>query len=225
EDHYVVTKGMTTKRLSREELEQPAEVGDFVEVFVLKDEITANIPKLEVGLYEWVTLAKVEGDTSYVDIGNDILVVIANEDLPAFKSVWPKEGARLYVTLKSNRAGDLFVVPANERQFSHLINDASEVDLNERVSGHVIRTAREGTVIVAEEGHHRFIRLADGYKEAILVALVAGHVVEVKEDGTLDLSMIPLGHERIRDAASVIIDYLHAHDGQMSYSDRSDPDD
>src|SRR5699024_10115047 len=196
EDHYVVTKGMTTKRLSREELEQPAEVGDFVEVFVLKDEITANIPKLEVGLYEWVTLAKVEGDTSYVDIGNDILVVIANEDLPAFKSVWPKEGARLYVTLKSNRAGDVFVVPAKERQFSHLINDASEVDLNERVSGHVILTVSEGMVILSEEGYRGFIHHSERDKEPTLGELVTGRVIEVKEDGTLYLSIKPLGHER-----------------------------
>lgn len=225
EDHYLLTKGMTTKTLDKENLEKTVEVGDFVEVFVLKEGITTKIPKLEVGLYEWVTVAKVEGDTLYVDIGNDILVVIANDDLPAFKSVWPKEGARLYVTLKSNRAGDLFVVPAKERQFSHLINDASEVDLNERVSGHVIRTAREGTVILSEEGYRGFIHHSERDKEPTLGELVTGRVIEVKEDGTLNVSIKPLGHERIKDDATVILDYLQDNNGEMDFGDRSKPDD
>lgn len=225
EDHYVLTKGTTTKTLAREDLEKTLEVGDVVEVFVLKEEITTKIPKLEVGLYKWVTVTKVDGDTSYVDIGGDILVVIANDDLPAFKSVWPKEGARLYVTLKSNREGNLFVVPAKERQFSHLINDASEVDLNERVSGHVIRTAREGTVILSEEGHRGFIHHSERDKEPTLGELVTGRVIEVKEDGTLNLSIKPLGHERIKDDATVILDYLKDNDGEMAFSDRSKPND
>lgn len=223
--HYELTKGRFKKMLPVQEATQSLVDGEFVEVFILKDKVTMHIPKLTVGLFEWVSVKKVENGTAYVDIGTSELVKVAERDLPALKSVWPEEGARLYVTLKSNRQGELFVVPAKERQFSHLINDASNVDLNDRIAGYVIRTAREGTVILSEHGYRGFIHHSERGKEPRLGELITARVIEVKEDGTLNMSLKPMRHERIDDDGETILEYLQTHDGVMNFSDRSDPDD
>lgn len=224
EHHSIVSLQGMKKILPHTEATKQIAVGEFIEVFILKDKVTMHIPKLTVDLFEWVTVSKVEHETIYVDIGSTDLVPIANTDLPAFTSVWPEEGARLYVTMKCNRQGDLFVVPAKERQFTHLINDASDIELNDRISGYVIRTAREGTVILSEHGYRGFIHQSERTKEPRLGELVTARVIEVKEDGTLNMSLKPLAYERIDYDAEVILDYLNENNKEMDFTDRSKPE-
>lgn len=224
EHKYELIKGSIKKILPKEEATATLAENEEVEVFMLKNKATMHIPNLTVGLFAWVTVSKVVDEKIYVDIGTKEPIVIASPDLPAFPSVWLKEGDRLYVTLKSNREGDLFVVPAKERQFSHLINDASDVELNERISGYVIRTAREGTVILSEHGYRGFIHHSERKEEPRLGELITARVIEVKEDGTLNMSLKPLAYERIDADAETILQYLKKHDGEMEYSDRSKPE-
>src|SRR5699024_10001886 len=212
-NEYELTKGNFRKSLPLSEATEQLAIGAFVEVFILNNKVTMHLPKLTIGLFEWVTVSKIENGTLYVDIGTTEPVMIADNDLPALKGVWPVVGSRLYVTLKSNRQGELFVVPAKERQFAHLINDASEVDLNERISGHVIRAAREGTVILSEHGYRGFIHHSEREQEPRLGELVTARVIEVKDDGTLNMSLKPLRHERMDDDADLILEYLEEHDG------------
>lgn len=223
-NHYVLTKGTTKTILPASEATKQLAVGEDVEVFIVKNEATMHIPKLTVGLFEWVTVSEVNDGIIFVDIGTTELVKVAETDLPALKTVWPVEGARLYVTLKANRQGELFVVPAKERQFSHLINDASEVELNEQIAGYVIRTAREGTVILSEKGYRGFIHHTERGKEPRLGELVTARVIEVKEDGTLNMSLKPLRHERIDDDAEEILRYIQAENGVMDFGDHSSPE-
>lgn len=179
---------------------------------------------MEVGTFSWVTVCKKEKNEVFVDIGTSEPVVIPERDLPQLRSVWPNVGDRLYVTVKRNSKGEIFAVPAKERQFSHLINHAENVDLNETIRGTVIRTAREGTVMLTEEGYRGFIHRSEREVEPRLGEEITGRVIEVKEDGTLNVSLKPLKHERIDNDAEVILQYLQNQGGEMDYSDRSDPE-
>lgn len=225
ETDYTLTMGTTNYQLPREESTEQLSVDQYVDVFIWKDKVTMQLPKLTVGTFEWVSVCKQEGDTLYVDIGTTDPVVISQTDLPALKSVWPTVGDRLYVTLKRNRQDDLFVVPAKERQFAHLISFADNIDLNENVEGIVIRTAREGTVILTEDGYRGFIHHSEREQEPRLGETVKARVIEVKEDGTLNVSLKPLKHERIDDDADKILRYLTENNGEMTYTDRSKPSD
>src|SRR5699024_10096224 len=53
---------------------------------------------------------------------------------------------------------------------------------------------------------------------------ITGRVIEVKEDGTLNVSLLPLKHERINDDAERILAFLKEHHGEMSFGDTSDPE-
>lgn len=224
DNEYVLIKGMMKKVLPHKEATKPLNEGENVEVFILKDKATMHIPILTVGTYVWVTVTKAENDIVFVDIGTTEPVIVPERDLPQFRAVWPVEGDRLYVTLKVKHNGELFAVPAKERQFSHLIHFAENIDLNDLITGTVIRTAREGTVILTAEGYRGFIHHTEREYEPRLGQHISGRVIELKEDGTLNVSLKPLKHERIDDDAEVIIQYLQQCGGEMDYNDRSDPE-
>lgn len=222
---FILIKNNRQYNLPLEEIKGDIEIGQLLDVFIMKDKVTMYLPKLTVGMFDWVRVSEVKNGSIYVDIGTKEPVILPERDLPSFRSVWPEKGDRLYVTLKANQEGNLFVVPAKERQFAHLINDASDVDLNDRLAGYVIRTAREGTVILSEQGYRGFIHHSEREREPRLGELVSARVIEVKEDGTLNMSFKPLAYERIDDDAEEILSYLKANNREMNFTDHSKPDD
>src|SRR5699024_3556145 len=97
--------------------------------------------------------------------------------------------------------------------------------LNQVVSGPVYFTSKEGSVMLTEEKYRGFIHHTEREREPRLGEHVTGRIIEVKEDGTLNVSLLPLKHERIDDDAELILAYLNEHDGEMPFNDRSSPDD
>lgn len=224
EQAYTLEKGIKQYVLPEEETTGDLNPGQEVEVFILKRKVTMQLPKLEVGLFEWVDVCGAESDKIFVDIGISEPIPIHAIDLPAIKSVWPAIGDRLYVTLKYNKEGELFAVPAKERQFNHFIEFCEDVDLNDQIEGTVIRTAREGTVMLTKEGYRAFIHRTEREQEPRLGEMITARVIEVKEDGTLNASLKPLKHKRIKDDAESILNYLIERDGKMPFTDRSKPE-
>lgn len=222
--HYLLEKGIIKSPLPKSEATRSLQVGELIEVFILKHYVTMHLPDFQVGEYEWVTVKKAETDKVLVDIGTTELIEISSRDLPAFRTVWPQEGDRLYVVLKQKRTGMLFAVPAKEREFAHLIEDGSHLELNDRISGHVIRTAREGTVMLSEEGYRGFIHRTERGEEPRLGEKIKGRIIEVKEDGTLNVSLKPMRHERLETDAETILHYIKTHDGVIPFSDNSSPE-
>src|SRR5690625_4540352 len=178
--NYILEKDHLKTTLAFSDATKQLTNGESVEVFIFKNKATMHLPTLTIDLFNWVTVCKRKGNQIYVDIGTNEPVIVANTDLPAFESVWPEVGDTLYVMLKRNRQHDLFVVPAKERQFSHLISFAENVNLNDIVTGTVIRTAREGTVILSDEGYRCFIHRTEREKEPRLGEKVTCRVIEVK---------------------------------------------
>src|SRR5699024_8137084 len=134
-------------------------------------------------------------------------------------------GDQLYVTLDTDKKGRLLAVPATEKVFNDLYGFATEVELNDAVVGRAIRVDREGTVIFTDENYRGFIHHTEREKEPRLGEQVTGRVVEVKEDGTLNVSLMPLKHERMSDDAEKILMFLEkTEDGSMPFGDRSDPE-
>src|SRR5699024_749962 len=133
-------------------------------------------------------------------------------------------GDQLYVTLDTDKKGRLLAVPATEKVFNDLYGFATEVELNDAVVGRAIRVDREGTVIFTDENYRGFIHHTEREKEPRLGEQVTGRVIEVKEDGTLNVSLMPLKHERMSDDAEKIFAYLEANGGEMPFGNKTDPD-
>ncbi|HIV74001.1 MAG TPA: hypothetical protein H9895_02850 [Candidatus Pseudogracilibacillus intestinigallinarum] len=225
DDKYVVQKGRTEALLQTEKSYDP---GDLVDVFVYKNEqkkfmATDQIPPVIVGTYGWVDVVDVIphlGAFISIGVGEDILVF--KEDLPAFKSVWPEREDKLFVTLKADSKDRLLAIPAKESYFQDMFQFANDVDLNEQVTGRVIRVDREGAVIYTDDGYRGFIHNTEREKEPRLGQSVTGRIIEVKEDGSLNISLLPMKHERLDDDAEKILAYLTEVGGEMDFWDKSD---
>jgi len=223
--HYVVGNEGKTFTLPTEEVNGALSIGDTVDVFLINGRATLQLPQLTIGLFAWVTVCERSERAIYVDIGTIEPIIILANDLPALTDVWPQIGDSLYVTMKRNRREQLFAVPAKERQFFDLMIPANNIELNEQVTGTVIRVAREGSVMLTEQGYRCFIHRSERTIEPRLGETITGRVIEIKEDGTLNVSLKPLKHERINDDAQTILMYLQKNDGEMPFTDNSSPDD
>lgn len=225
-DGYILRKGTLQSILPFEETTKELLPDEQIDVFLFHDRATMRLPKVVVGVYEWVEVVEVREDLGvFVDIGTKRNVLLPNDHLPAFKKVWPIVGDILYITLSHDKQGRLLAIPAKERHFNDLFAFADDVDLNEHVEGRVIRADREGTVILTDKNYRGFIHRTEREIEPRIGEWTSGRVIEVKEDGSLNISLKPMKHERIDDDADVILDYLTKHMGEMSYTDKSSPAD
>lgn len=222
---YILVKGSMKAML---ETTETYEEENLLDVFVYindKKELlaTTTMPTAVVGSYGWVTVK----DTiphlgSFVSIGIEDEVLIFKEDLPAFPSVWPAAGDKLYVTLKTDAKNRLLAIPAKESDFQDLFDFAENVELNAPVQGTIIRVDREGAVLLTEDNYRGFIHYTEREKEPRLGQFVSGRVIEVKENGTLNVSLKPMKHERLEDDGERILAYLEKVGGEMPFGDRSD---
>src|SRR5699024_4746145 len=207
------------------------DIGDIVKVFLYNDRNhnivgTTNIPSIQIDTYDWAEVVEVIpqlGVFVHIGIEKDILVSI--DDLPVFKEVWPKVGDKLYVTLGKDQENRLLAIPAQEGIFMNIREIATEDLLHTTVTGHVYHTSREGTAIFSMENYRGFIHHTEREQEPRLGELVTGRVIDVKDDGTINVSLLPLKHERITDDADVILTALENNGGILPYSDKSKPAD
>lgn len=225
---FLLTKGTMKALLPIHD--ENYEIDDFIDVFLYTNKeqkllATTEIPDVVVGVYNWAEVVDVIPHLGvFITIGIDEDVLIFSEDLPMFKSVWPKPGDKLYVTLKTDGKNRLLAVPASENIVADLFSFAENIDLNSEVTGRVIRVDREGAVMITDKNYRGFIHHTERDVEPRLGEQVTGRVIEVKEDGSLNVSLLPMKHERMDDDAEKILAFLQEAGGEMAFGDKSDPE-
>jgi len=95
------------------------EIGEEYSMFVYPSRsgklfATPNIPEVTYGDYAFSKVVKVEEDRVGLDIGFSREIPLLGEDLPKLRSVWPKEGDELFITLRRDFSGQLFARLATE---------------------------------------------------------------------------------------------------------------
>lgn len=231
ETGYVLKKESDEVLLHHNEAARELEVEEVVDVFLYQDKdneliATMTLPEIVMDTYGWAEVVEVIphlGAFVSIGIAKDILVSV--DDLPVFEEVWPKIGDQLYVTLGKDQEERLLALPATEGVIEQKRVDADEDLLNKPVSGRVYLTSKEGTAMITKEGYRGFIHHSERMKEPRLGEEVSGRVIDVKDDGTINVSLKPLKQDRIDDDAAVILAYLKENDGEIPYTDKSDPED
>ena len=227
---YVLQKGETEVVLVDQEMTEELAIGDKIDVFVYPDKrgqlmASMKLPQMVIGTYGWASVVEVIPNLGvFVDIGSSKEILVSVDDLPVIEAVWPTVGDKLYVTLGQDKKGRLLAIPASEEELRSEWEPANDVELNDRVSGHIYLTSKEGSALLTEQGYRGFIHHTERESEPRLGEYVNGRVIEVKEDGTLNVSLLPFKHERIDDDAEVILTYLKQQDGVMSFNDKSSPE-
>lgn len=227
---YTVTKQATNIPLHEENTTDSITIGQMVDVFLYhnidgKIEATMQFPHVMAGTYGWAKVVNtVPHLGAFVQIGLPRDVLVPYSDLPAFKSVWPEEADQLYVTLSHDKQDRLLAKLANEEVFLDLYEFAGEVALNTRITGTIIETSREGAVVITEENYRGFIHHTEVEREPRLGETVHGRVIDAKENGSINVSLLPMKHERIDSDAESILTELEASGGVIPFSDNSSPE-
>ncbi|MDG5470467.1 S1-like domain-containing RNA-binding protein [Jeotgalibacillus sp. ET6] len=221
EDEYPLNESEVTGELT---------IGEAYDFFLYADRrgrvvASMNIPEIRKGSYGWAKVIKVnDRDGAALDIGISREVTAVAMDLPAAKHVWPKAGDYLYVTLRTDRAGNMFARLATEEVVQVLSNRADPELHNKELKARPYRLLRVGTFLLTEEGYLCFVHESERYEEPRLGEDVSVRIIGVKEDGTLNGSLIPRKQDKMLDDAEIVYEYLQEHGGTMSFGDKSEPE-
>lgn len=228
---YVLKQGEDEALLHHNEAGHVLEEGEEVEVFLYNDKkgnvtATTSLPTVTMKNYDWAEVVEVVPKLGvFVHIGIAKEMLISNDDLPKFRSIWPKPGDKLYIKLGLDYRNRLIAIPAAGSTFAKIYEVAPESLLNQTVEGRVYFSSREGTEIFTKEGYRGFIHHTERKTEPRLGELVTGRVIAVKEDGTINVSLRPVKKESIPIDAEDILRHLKDHEGVIPFSDKSDPED
>ncbi|WP_082234073.1 CvfB family protein [Halobacillus massiliensis] len=186
---------------------------------------TTTIPEITLESYGWAEVEEVVPHLgAFVNIGLDKAFLVSKDHMPSLKSVWPKEGDALFVSLEKDKKGRIFAEPITEGEVQEDIISAPSSMLHQEVIARVYRSTKAGSFILTGEGYRGFIHPNERIEEPRLGEQVEGRVIDVKEDGTINISLRPLKQEAMGEDAVNIYNYLIENDGIMNFTDKSDPD-
>ncbi|MCL6570211.1 MAG: hypothetical protein K6T88_00820 [Bacillus sp. (in: Bacteria)] len=227
---YFLTDGNEDVLLHKKETNKDYLEGEQVKVFLFVDSegrtsASTTIPEVAVGRYAWVKVTDINREIGvFLNIGLTKDILLGIDDLPVHRSVWPKVGDLVYITLKLSNNYLLYAKLANDQIIHSISTDATREDFNKNVQGHIYRTAKVGSWIYTIEGFKGFIHESQRPVEPRLGELVEGRIIDVKEDGTINVSLLARKEESQDLDAERVYDYLMSRDGAMPYTDKSLPE-
>ncbi|EXJ24203.1 S1 RNA binding domain protein [Alkalibacterium sp. AK22] len=229
EDQLFVQKnGVTYKVLS----DVQASIGDVLKGFAYADKqdalvFTTDIPAIRPGTYGWGEVVKVNRKLGvFVDIGwPDKDVVVSMDDLPAEGRLWPKEGNRLFLSVKVDEKGRIWGILAEEAQFFDDYVEGTKDMHNNDVKGTVFHLKKSGTYAITEEKLILFIHPSERESEPKMGETISGRVIGLREDGVLYTSLKPRAHEVMEEDAMMLLEVLkRSEDGEIPFHNKTDPE-
>ncbi|TDL62575.1 hypothetical protein E2R56_28325 [Rhodococcus qingshengii] len=227
---YFLTDGNEDVLLHKNEADREYEEDESVEVFLYVDSegrtsASTTIPEVAIGKYAWLKVVDSNPHVGvFLDIGIKKDLLLGIDDLPVHKSVWPKAGDLVYVTLRVNNNFLLYARLATDPVIESISTKATRADFNKNIQGHIYRTAKVGSWIYTIEGYKGFIHESQRQKEPRLGQMVEGRIIDVKEDGTVNISLLARKQESQDLEAERIFEYLMSRNGAMPFNDKSMPE-
>lgn len=229
---WVLSDGSGDEVLMNEsELEEGQEIGEEVEVFLYRNRqggisATPMIPHILPSVYGWAKVLKIsKREGAVVDIGTTREVYVLPADLPQVEELWPQQGDHIFMTLRTDRYGDLYGRLATEEKVNELIMPAPTSVFNEDLKARAYRLLPVGTFMISVPEMYRvFVHESEREEEPRLGEEKIVRVIGVKDDATLNGSLLPRKQERLTDDAESIMRYLVQSGGQMPFTDKSTPD-
>ena len=200
-----------------------AKLGDEIEVFIYHDNegrliATTARPFATVGEFQFMEVKEVNRTGAFLNWGimKDLLVPFKEQKKAMQAGKWYLVYVRLdHVTgriMASARIEKFLnnIPPTYERGQEVDLLVADEAELGYKV---IINNLHTGLVYYDET----FQRLEKGEH-------IKGYIKEVREDEKIDVSLMPLGYQKVEGIAGTILSALKAQGGYISVHDKSEPD-
>ena len=233
DDSYFVQIEGTTFTLDKAEIKKPLKLGSMFTGFTYENEqhklqITRTAPAIRRDHYGFATVVKQHhGLGVFVNIGlPNKDVVVSLDELPTMTDLWPKEGDKLMIDLGVDNKGRIWGHLADEEIFQAISQQPKKVVNNKPIKGIAYRLKMAGTRILTTNYELAFLHPDERIQEPRLGEVVEGRIIGQLRDQTINMTTKPKAYKAIGDDAEMVLAVLqHSADGELPYSDKSDPED
>lgn len=200
-----------------------AQVGDEVKVFIYHDNegrliATTLHPNAVVGEFAFMQVKSVNTMGAFLDWGlmKDLLVPYKEQKLTMREGKWYLVYVRLdHVTGR---------VMASARIEKFLNNIPPKYKFNQEVDLLVADDTEIGYKVIVNNLHWGMVYHNQVFQRLEKGEHLKGYVKEIREDDKLDISLAPLGYQKVDGVAQTILQALQVQNGFLPVHDKSDPE-
>ena len=221
---YLIDDDTHEVLLPKRYLTPKMKVGDAIRVFVYNDSenrpvATTEQPKAVVDDFALMRVKAVNKVGAFLDWGltaKDLLVPFSEQrvDMQAGRSYV----VRVYLDPASQR------IVASAKLAKFLNQSEPEYYHRERVEVLVVQRSDLGYRVIINNEHWGQIYQNEIYQDVNIGDKLTAFIKQVRPDGKVDVTLAKIEKMRVDDLADRIEQYLHAHGGEMSLTDKSSPD-
>lgn len=197
--------------------------GDEVEVFLYHDNegrliATTARAKATVGEFEFMEVKSVSNAGAFLDWGlmKDLLVPFREQKMPM------REGKWYLVYLRVDQITGRVMASARVEKF--LNNVPPKYEPNEEVDLLVADETDIGYKVIINNLHWGMVYYNEVFRRLEKGEHLKGYIKEVREDEKIDVSLSPLGYQRIEGVAGRILETLKVQGGFLPVHDKSEPE-
>ena len=200
-----------------------AKVDDEVQVFIYHDNegrliATTLHPKAVVGEFAFMRVKSVNSTGAFLDWGlmKDLLVPFKEQKMAM------REGKWYLVYVHLDHLTGRIVASARVEKF--LGNVPPEYESNQEVDLLVADVTEIGYKVIVNNLHWGMIYHNQVFQRLEKGERLKGYVKGVREDDKLDISLQPLGYQKVDGISQRILEALQMKDGYLPVHDKSDPE-
>ena len=222
---YLIDDDTHEVLLPKRYLTPDMKVGDTIRVFVYNDSenrpvATTEVPNAVVGDFALMRVKGVNKVGAFLDWGltaKDLLVPFSEQrvDMQAGRSYI----VRVYLDEASHR------IVASAKLAKFLNQTDPDYYHREKVEVLVVQRSDLGYRVIINNAHWGQIYQNETYQDVNIGDRFTAFVKQVRPDGKIDVTLAKIEKMRVDDLADRIEAYLREHDGEMTFTDKSDPDD
>ena len=199
------------------------EPGDEIEVFIYHDNegrliATTAHPLAIVGEFQYMEVKDVNNAGAFLEWGimKDLLVPFKEQKMPM------REGRWYLVYVRLDHVTGRIMASARIERF--LNNVPADYTYNQEVSLLVTDETNFGYKVIVNNQHWGLIYYNEVFQRLERGEHLKGYVKEVREDDKIDISLSPLGYQRVEGIAATILNALKLQGGFIAVHDKSDPE-
>lgn len=198
-------------------------IGDEAEVFIYKDAhdrlvATTEQPLLKVGQIALLEVFDVSNVGAFVDWGLEKHLLIPFSEQG--RRLEAGDSALVYMYLDE----DTHRLVGTTKITKHLDGDINALEIGQAVDLVMWYPTQLGFTAIIENSYIGLVYHDDIYERIRTGEERVGYIKRIREDGKIDLSLRPFGYNKVNGEADKILEYLHAHDGSMPFTDKTSPD-
>ena len=222
---YLIDEDTHEVLLPKRYLTPEMKVGDTIKVFVYNDSenrpvATTEEPRAIVGDFALMRVKAVNKVGAFLDWGlsaKDLLVPFSEQrvDMQAGRSYI----VRVYLDPASQR------IVASAKLARFLNHDEPDYYHRQKVEVLVVQRSDLGYRVIVNNAHWGQIYQNETYQDVNVGDRLTAYVKQVRPDGKVDVTLAMIEKMRVDDLAARIEEYLKAHGGEMTLTDKSSPED